>query len=222
MRLRVGWRCWLWRWCWIWQSFLGHERRPPTMPTHFTQQSFNLQEWVNARLQLFSWASSVPCYTKTTSIMLYVGTTALECPPQEIPSTTEDIHIEPSASASTVSSLEEPPCLPHFVSGTSPTFLWASKVEEASVHEFHRLVLPFPIYSPPILVLAFDLRKQRPSTWSIILADPRNLLASWEFRRAAFYAQSKSRFLLQLMNLIVPERFPASRSPISRIFSQQT
>lgn len=78
MRLRVGRRGWLWRWCWIWQPFLGHERRPSTIPTHLTQQSFStgMSQWAPLEYQL-PWALSVPYYTKTTSIMLQVVTTAL-------------------------------------------------------------------------------------------------------------------------------------------------
>ena len=78
--LRVGRRGWLWRWYWIWQFFLGHEQRPPSMPTHFTltQQSFStgMSQWAPLEYQLPR-ALSVPYYTKTTSIMLQVVTTAL-------------------------------------------------------------------------------------------------------------------------------------------------
>lgn len=188
MRLRVGRRGWLWRWCWIWQPFLGHERRPSTIPTHLTQQSFStgMSQWAPLEYQL-PWALSVPYYTKTTSIMLQVVTTALGVVRhkrfhRQRRISTLNLQLQQS------STLEEPPYSPHLVSTTSPTFLRASKVEEPSGHQFHRLILPFPIYSPPILVPASFLRKQRPSTWSIILVDPRNLPTSWGFRRAVFFA----------------------------------
>ena len=99
--------------------------------------------------------------------------------------------------------------------GTSPTFPWALKVEEPSVHQFHRVWFFHFRYAHLLSWYQPSyLRKQKPSTWS---KNP-----DWSSQSSGLMGFSTRRPSSMLMkhapiDLLVPERFPASRSPINRI-----